>query len=607
MLMTATTAVVRSGNLDVDGLLSGVRWASGALTFSFPASASYYAASDGANGELSTFAALTGAQQVAAAAALADFASVANLTFSQITETSGTHATIRYSQSDAPSTAWAYYPATSGYGGDVWLNKSSGYYSYPVVGTYGYATFLHETGHALGLKHGHETSGGFSALPSVHDSLEYSVMTYRSYVGDTLSAGGYTNEIGSFPQSLMMDDVAALQYMYGANFSTHAEDTVYRWSPTTGQEFINGVAQTAPSENKIFQTIWDGGGNDTFDFSAYTSDVQVNLQPGAWSVTSHSQLADLGYYSASGPSSHLAAGNVATALLYQGNAASLIENAIGGSGNDTLVGNSANNTFTGGPGNDTLIGDSGIDTAVYSGAHSDYIFQYSQPTLTWGIIDSRSGSPDGMDSLSQMEKISFSDSIGTFGLTSSAATIDMSILAGGRSVFTYDLTHAQTWTSYTNNYDSAGNLFPQDGSYVASGSWHAGWDTQNNQTWVSYTSNYNSSGAQVLQVGNYDNGNHWVQTFDAASTQNWSAYNNNYDAAWQMIFQVGNYDNGNHWTAAWDVDNSHTWSSYTNNYDAAWGLLAQYMNNDDGTHTVTQHDAGGAHVTHYDASWVVIA
>ena len=40
--------------------------------------------------------------------------------------------------------------------------------------------------------------------------------------------------------------------MYGANFNFNAGNTVYKWSPTTGQEFINGVAQTAPGGNTIF-------------------------------------------------------------------------------------------------------------------------------------------------------------------------------------------------------------------------------------------------------------------------------------------------------------------------------------------------------------------
>ena len=42
---------------------------------------------------------------------------------------------------------------------------------------------LHELGHALGLKHGDETDV-YGALPSDYDSLEFSIMTHRTYIGD---------------------------------------------------------------------------------------------------------------------------------------------------------------------------------------------------------------------------------------------------------------------------------------------------------------------------------------------------------------------------------------------------------------------------------------
>ena len=151
---------------------------------------------------------------------------------------------------------------------------------------------------------------------------------HRLYLGST-----------SYPQTLMMLDIAATQEMYGANFATNGGNTVYKWSATTGEMFINGVGQGAPAGNKIFMTIWDGGGHDTYDFSNYTTNLSVNLQPGGWSTVSTTQLASLG-------SGHYAAGNIANALLYDGNPASLIEDVIGGTGSDRIVGNIADNHFT---------------------------------------------------------------------------------------------------------------------------------------------------------------------------------------------------------------------------------------------------------------------
>jgi serralysin len=153
----------------------------------------------------------------------------------------------------------------------------------------------------------------------------------------------------------MMYDIAAVQHMYGANFSTNNGNTVYQWNPNTGQSFINGVAQSAPGGNRVFETIWDGGGVDTYDFSNYTSNQTINLNPGSWSVISTAQLANLG-------DGNTARGNVFNAFQYRGDARSLIENAMGGSGNNQMTGNAIANTLAGNSGADTIDGLLGNDT-----------------------------------------------------------------------------------------------------------------------------------------------------------------------------------------------------------------------------------------------------
>ncbi|HSH92577.1 MAG TPA: calcium-binding protein, partial [Roseimicrobium sp.] len=153
--------------------------------------------------------------------------------------------------------------------------------------------------------------------------------------------------------------------------------------------------------NKVFMTLWDGGGTDTYDFSAYTAGLKVSLQPGEWSTLSAEQVADLG-------SGHHAAGNVANALLYNGNPASLIENVIGGSGGDTLKGNAANNSLTGGGGNDWIDGLGGVNTATYSGNAADYAYQQNA-NGSWTVADLRSGGTDGVDTLKHVQFLRFND------------------------------------------------------------------------------------------------------------------------------------------------------------------------------------------------------
>ena len=122
-------------------------------------------------------------------------------------------------------------------------------------------------------------------MPLDTNSMEYSVMTYRSYVGRS-GDFGYTNENFGYAQTFMMYDIAALQYMYGADFTTNAGDTVYSWSPTDGTTYVDGNVAIDPGGNRIFETIWDGGGIDTYDLSNYSTDLSLDLNPGYHSVFS---------------------------------------------------------------------------------------------------------------------------------------------------------------------------------------------------------------------------------------------------------------------------------------------------------------------------------
>ena len=154
--------------------------------------------------------------------------------------------------------------------------------------------------------------------------------------------------------------------------------------------------------------------------------LKVNLQPGSWTTVSTAQLADLG-------NGHVAIGNIANALLYKNNPASLIENAIGGSGNDTITGNTANNKLTGGAGNDTIDGLSGTDTAVYSGSSTNY--QVTQNADgSWKVVDLRSGSPDGTDTLRNIEYLQFNDQTVAVGPMTPLVLTTVIELAGSTSL-----------------------------------------------------------------------------------------------------------------------------------------------------------------------------
>jgi len=84
----------------------------------------------------------------------------------------------------------------------------------------------------------------------------------------------------------------------------------------------------------------------------------------------------------------------------------------GGDGADTLTGGSANDVIEGGGGNDSIDGGSGTDRAVFSGAYANYTISGTGPVT---VTDNRTGSPDGTDTLTNIEELAFSDKVVKLG------------------------------------------------------------------------------------------------------------------------------------------------------------------------------------------------
>lgn len=368
--MATVAYTTASGTTDVDALQMNYKWSFGsALTFSFPTLSSQWTGyGQGYPEPWNNFETLNASQRAVVGSILASVGDlVSGLSFSLAASGQEANADFRFGMTDATGGAHAYsvipQSGTSGpahlLAGDAWFHNSSGTYDNPVAGTYAYHTFLHEIGHTLGLIHAHQ-GNGFGTVSSLRDQMSYSVMSYRSYQGQSLSSG-YTNEAYGFAQTFMLLDIAALQHMYGADYTTNSGNTVYQWNPVTGAMTLNGAAALQPGANKVFMTVWDGGGTDTYDFSLYSEALTVDLAPGEWTLTGSSQLAYLG-------DGEWAVGNVANAWLHQGDTRSLIENAIGGSGNDVIRGNQAANRLDGGAGADQLTGFLGNDVYIVDNA-----------------------------------------------------------------------------------------------------------------------------------------------------------------------------------------------------------------------------------------------
>ena len=68
--MTAVSSVQPTGDAYIDGVLSGLKWASNSLTFSFPTDSTYYGTGYGGGEPSNNFEAFTVQQQDAARAIL---------------------------------------------------------------------------------------------------------------------------------------------------------------------------------------------------------------------------------------------------------------------------------------------------------------------------------------------------------------------------------------------------------------------------------------------------------------------------------------------------------------------------------------------------------
>jgi Ca2+-binding RTX toxin-like protein len=460
-----------TGNRNVDATLIGSKWGITNLTYSFPTSGSVYNGATFDTNGVSNYQITLGTQQQAAArAAFAQLAAATGLTFTEITDTDTVHANIRISQSADTDDGSAYgnFPSdTRGMAGDIWFGRTNQpYYDMAYKGTWGYATMMHEIGHTMGLKHGHQdyTNSdlsfyfgttprfGSQSLTPDRDGQAWSLMTYTPA---PFTNSNFAGEKINQPQTYMQYDLAALQYLYGANFNTNNGDSVYTFSQTTGEMFINGIGQGAPSGNKIFLTIWDGGGNDTIDASNYANGVTIDLRPGEFSTVDQAQLANsLAYQNLVS----LAPGNFAMSLLYNNDVRSLIENAKGGVGNDIFIGNSANNVLDGGAGSDTVIftGTTGINVTL-NDTNTDVIVTHDGETDTLRSIENIQGTIGNDTLIGNSQNNTLSGGVGGTDILSGGFGDDRLIGGGFTVVNNALITKAQA----TANIDTANAINPQ--------------------------------------------------------------------------------------------------------------------------------------------------
>lgn len=270
-----------------------------------------------------------------------------------------------------------------------WKNQAEGFWGASPYANYAFGTFVHETGHSLGLMHPGTYNGELKNVDELiwlPDSIDESVMSYVSQVQrqrfgllPTWGGGDKENpEDQLYSITPRVLDFLALDRVYGGQETSQGQlgvanafvgDTVYGFNTSISPDVSEVYADMAAllGENALSMTLVDGGGIDTIDLSGYDGSNRLDL-----TILTGNEY-ESRYSSLNGTLNNLslAVGTV-------------IENAIGGSADDTFWDNSADNVLEGREGDDRfylttgldeVIGGEGFDVVVISGLQSDYQIQ----------------------------------------------------------------------------------------------------------------------------------------------------------------------------------------------------------------------------------------
>ena len=350
----------------------GQKWPGSSLSYSIPGPGPSFWASgsyDPTDEPYDTkFGVLNAEQRTAFINAVGAWERVINFDLFEVPDNADSQGQIRIafthtsSHSEGDPAAYAYRPPSPGgvisaFNGDIWIDDQYKTDD-PSPGDFLFETFLHELGHALGLKHPFEGA----SLPAEFENTRYTVMSYTDFLDSgfryfELSGSGslVASTFTVVPATPMQLDIIALQGIYGA--ATNVD--------------IGANTYTIDESLPFMATILDQGGIDTFDLSTHKRASNINLTPGAFSsIDVFSIPQQIAFWQAAfpnfsrdfianylnKPSTYTWSNNLATTTD------TVIENVRAGSGDDTIMGNAAANSLSGGAGSDQIFGSSGNDT-----------------------------------------------------------------------------------------------------------------------------------------------------------------------------------------------------------------------------------------------------
>ncbi|MEZ5841016.1 MAG: cadherin domain-containing protein [Hyphomicrobiales bacterium] len=251
---------------------------------------------------------------------------------------------------------------------------------------------------------------------------------------DAITGDGNTNSLEGGGGNDTIDGGAGADTIDGGD----GNDVLYGGANTTGADQIHGGAGDDTIDggtglNWIWtgsgaDTVVNGGGNDILIYEDSDAAVTVDLT---------ANTASGGY----------AEGDVFGDSVYGVNGSAfddVLTGDAGGNwlrglaGDDTIFGLDGGDTIRGEAGNDTIDGGAGTDTVSFSGNFTDYLIRRSGDSLI--VTDQRPGSPDGTDTLLNVETLQFADGAVSVILDADGGTLmagdGRSIILGGVGIDT---------------------------------------------------------------------------------------------------------------------------------------------------------------------------
>ena len=281
------------------------------------------------------------------------------------------------------------------------------------------------TGTATGPESGNDTliniehvmASGIGDITIIGSNGDDVLQAY-GYARNVISAGAGDDIVGDMGHASILDGGSGRNGLGLYRDQTYDGQSIVPIAAAFTQTFTPGVNGTLADgtsySNFDFFLLYTGSGDDNVTFN------QLKRRPSSqsffgnwWNAGDGNDTVTVDQSSYSN-ALQMTPATDGTATLLDGTGElitfQLVENyrLIAGSGNDRLTTGAGSDVFMGNGGDDVLDGAGGADMARYSGLSGNYSITQLSAT-SFKVTDLRAGSPDGTDTLSNIERLQWGD------------------------------------------------------------------------------------------------------------------------------------------------------------------------------------------------------